>query len=241
MANQNFLIRLTSGLQLMVLILLAALPQCPYADAYFITSPAANGFWYMGSKMSLRWTSVSTDPAKFSIAITNQDPNTYPSALSKPIVRGVPKKLEIYVAASALKGLKEGSGYQINIMSLEGGAILAQSPPFTISRPSVEMGEGVDDVIDYSDESEVDTTSSDEHDDKQKSMGGKDDKHRYERLKKLHQKGHNQKAKPYRSRKFHQAKGKSDALYKSTPKFDHSRRACSRSPHNPRVANVLRV
>ncbi|EFP90849.2 hypothetical protein PGT21_037117 [Puccinia graminis f. sp. tritici] len=248
MVQDSFLLRLTSSLTLVVVILIGVLTPFRSADAYFITSPVANDFWYFGSKKVLRWSSVSTDPVRFSVAITNHDPSTYPSALSTLVAKGIRKKWGKYeLPASALKGLKEGRGYQINIMSLEGGAILAQSPIFTISRVDDESGEDEEDddedeVIDYADQQEeVPTTGTDQPHDAHKANKGKDDKDRYKRLGKLHQKIHrHKKAKSYRSRKeFQLAKSKSNALYKSIPKFDHSRSACSRSPRNPKIAKIV--
>ncbi|PLW14520.1 hypothetical protein PCANC_12965 [Puccinia coronata f. sp. avenae] len=229
----------------MAVILLGLLPPSRYVGAYLITSPEVDDFWYIGSKKPLRWTSVNSDPANFSIAITNQDPNTYPTALSTLVVKGLPKKMEKYeMPASAIRGLKEGSGYQVNIMSVEGGAILAQSPPFTISREDDEtgMGDGVDNDQEERIEEELPTSDNEAHD-VHKAKKGKDDIYRYQRLSKTHHNGHIHKhARPFRSRqRLQQAKRKSNALYNSTPKFDHSRSACSRSPRNPRVAKVVRV
>jgi len=247
MAKKNFLL---GFIPLVAVVLLGLLSPCRYAGAYQITSPGADEFWYIGSKKAVRWASVSSDPAYFSIAITNQDASTYPTALSTMLVKGIPKKSGEYeLPASAIKGLKEGSGYQVNIMSLEGGAILAQSPTFTISRQvdEMEMDDGADSDAAEGRQEEVDHTSDTQHHDVHKAKKGKDDIYRYQRLSQKHGKTHHdshahKQARPYRSRqRLRKAKAKSNALYKSTPKFDHSRSTCSRSPHNRRVAKVLRT
>ncbi|OAV97978.1 hypothetical protein PTTG_03195 [Puccinia triticina 1-1 BBBD Race 1] len=250
MVQNRYLMGLNYSLPLMVVFLLGVILPFRSADAYLITSPATNDFWYMGNKKSLTWSSVNSDPATFSVAITNQDPSTYPTALSTLVVKGLPKRLGRYdIPPSAIKGLKEGSGYQINIMSPEGGAILAQSPTFTISREDDESGDGgADDdeaqVFNYADhQEEARTTTIHHHHGALKANKGKDNMYRYRRLGKTHPKSHrHNQARPYRSRqRFQKAKAKSNTLYNSIPKFDHSRGACSRSPRNPRVAKVVRI
>ncbi|KAG0145563.1 hypothetical protein CROQUDRAFT_658481 [Cronartium quercuum f. sp. fusiforme G11] len=82
----------------------------------------------------IRWTSVITDPAEITIAIVNNYAGTYPTALSRIIKVGLPKEQGQYVIGSrAFDGLKEGEGYQINLLTKEAGSILAQSSRFTLS------------------------------------------------------------------------------------------------------------
>lgn len=191
-------------------------------EAYLITSPVQNETWYFGEKQTLRWSSVASDPAEFSIAICNYDVNTYPTALSKPIIKGVPKTLsKLRLTASALEGLKEGAGYQINIMTLEGGSILAQSPGFTISH---------DEETDWDD-------SEDYRGDQLDSPQKKNDQ-----ANKFHQNHHGRKSNEgkYSSRpRFRRVKFKSGSRVQIIPKYAHRRSACLPSRHDHRVVNIV--
>ncbi|KAG0145564.1 hypothetical protein CROQUDRAFT_658489 [Cronartium quercuum f. sp. fusiforme G11] len=116
-------------------LLFSLLALASLGSSFFISEPKdENEIWYFGHKKEIHWTSVETDPPKVTISISNNDAGTYPTSFSRIIRRGVPKERGKYVIRKwAFEGLKEGSGYRINLLTKEAGAILAQSPLFTLS------------------------------------------------------------------------------------------------------------
>ncbi|CAH7672327.1 hypothetical protein BY996DRAFT_7178416 [Phakopsora pachyrhizi] len=120
---------------LTILMVIIFLSNSRPSGSFLITSPnSEDDTWYIGHHKTLTWSSVLTDPSRFSISIVNNDPGTYPTGLVRPLKSGISKSRSSFMLpSSAIRGLREGPGYQINIMSEEGGSILAQSSIFTLS------------------------------------------------------------------------------------------------------------
>ncbi|KAH9824924.1 hypothetical protein DFH28DRAFT_1102565 [Melampsora americana] len=103
-------------------------------NGYLITKPRENEVWNFGHRRLIRWTAVNTDPTEITIAIVNMDAGTYPTGMSRIIEQCVRKDKGKYMINSRVfEGLKEGRGYQINILHKDSGSILAQSPQFQLS------------------------------------------------------------------------------------------------------------
>ncbi|MBW0546299.1 hypothetical protein O181_086014 [Austropuccinia psidii MF-1] len=112
----------------------SGLLKSPLVRGFTVTSPKDNEIWNFGRTKLVTWESVNTDPPVISLVLVNENASTYPSGFQKLIKRGVTKQSARYVIPPAvIKGLKPGPGYQINLVSLNGQSILAQSPAMTVS------------------------------------------------------------------------------------------------------------
>jgi len=106
-----------------------------------LTSPEAGFSWNAAEPLKVQWSSVSTDPESFSIQISNQDTNTFPTGFTEPLKKDVKTSDgSATVEASGIPGLKVGSGYRVNLVSSTTGnsGILTQSEMFNVTALSTD-------------------------------------------------------------------------------------------------------
>ncbi|KAJ5287488.1 hypothetical protein N7478_003174 [Penicillium angulare] len=93
-----------------------------------ILSPVIDQKVPLDDSITVKWQAVSTDPSKMDIYLVNQ--NVYPTA-NELVASGVDTSLGKYtIKAKDVGDVDTGGGYQVNFISRNNGAILAQSPQF---------------------------------------------------------------------------------------------------------------
>ncbi|KAJ5185713.1 Cell wall beta-glucan synthesis [Penicillium cf. griseofulvum] len=114
-------------------ILLSLLPLAISVGAINVTEPAKGDKLDVSDSFTVKWTSVNTDASTVDIVLINN--NVYPNVQEK-IASGVDTSKGSYTA-SGLKGVTNGSGFQINLLSTEAQntGILAQSQKFDVTEP----------------------------------------------------------------------------------------------------------
>ncbi|KAI9926873.1 hypothetical protein AWENTII_011511 [Aspergillus wentii] len=104
------------------------------AAAVSVTSPTKNEDVDLSNGVTIKWSSVSSDPSSFSIYLVNM--NSYPN-VDKLIADDVKTSDGSYTIDS-LSGIDNGSGFQINLISKDpkNSGILAQSQQFNVESSS---------------------------------------------------------------------------------------------------------
>ncbi|CAG8886103.1 unnamed protein product [Penicillium egyptiacum] len=110
---------------------LSLLPLALSVGAIKVTEPAKNDEVDVSGSFTVKWSSVSTDASTVDIVLVNNA--VYPNVAEK-IASGVDTSKGSYTA-SGLKGVTDGSGFQINLISTESKntGILAQSEQFDVT------------------------------------------------------------------------------------------------------------
>ncbi|KXG45583.1 Cell wall beta-glucan synthesis [Penicillium griseofulvum] len=114
-------------------ILLSLLPLAISVGAINVTEPAKGDKLDVSESFTVKWDSVNTDASTVDIVLINN--NVYPNVQEK-IASGVETSKGSYTA-KGLKGVSNGSGFQINLLSTEAQntGILAQSQKFDVTEP----------------------------------------------------------------------------------------------------------
>ncbi|KAJ5827456.1 Cell wall beta-glucan synthesis [Penicillium robsamsonii] len=114
-------------------ILLSLLPLAISVGAINVTEPAKGDEIDVSNTFAVKWTSVNTDASTVDIVLINN--NVYPNIKEK-IASGVDTSEGSYTV-KGLKGVTDGSGFQINLLSTEeqNTGILAQSQKFDVTKP----------------------------------------------------------------------------------------------------------
>ncbi|AAW45691.1 hypothetical protein CNI01930 [Cryptococcus deneoformans JEC21] len=97
------------------------------AQAIQITAPSNSSGWDTHGSQLIKWTSVSTDPQNFTIAISKPNSSSRTDVVTTAV--NTTDDSYIYMPSS---DLKPGDGYRISFTSSDGG-ILAQSDEFSIT------------------------------------------------------------------------------------------------------------
>ncbi|KOS48505.1 hypothetical protein ACN38_g557 [Penicillium nordicum] len=111
--------------------ILSLLPLALSVAAVNITEPAKGADVDVSGSFTVKWTSVNTDASAVDIVLINNA--VYPT-VSEKIASGIDTSKGSYTA-SGLKGVTNGSGFQINLLSTDAKntGILAQSEQFDVS------------------------------------------------------------------------------------------------------------
>ncbi|OJJ45448.1 hypothetical protein ASPZODRAFT_69800 [Penicilliopsis zonata CBS 506.65] len=98
-----------------------------------VTYPTEGADINLSKDVTIKWTSVSSDPTSFAIHLVNE--NTYPN-----VDDVVASDVNTSAGSYTMKGISaaDGSGYQINLISTssENSGILAQSEQFNVTGSS---------------------------------------------------------------------------------------------------------
>ncbi|MBW0493063.1 hypothetical protein O181_032778 [Austropuccinia psidii MF-1] len=105
-----------------------------------VTAPIDGADWNLTAPNEVSWASTPGDPTSFTIDLVNMDPNCYPTGMTKVLKQNVSAADGTYKTTD-IQGVKSCGGYQINLVSLNGG-ILAQSVRFNITTTSSSMTNG---------------------------------------------------------------------------------------------------
>ncbi|KUM64112.1 hypothetical protein ACN42_g2993 [Penicillium freii] len=111
--------------------ILSLLPLALSVAAVNITEPAKGADVDVSGSFTVKWTSVNTDASTVDIVLVNNA--VYPT-VSEKIASGIDTSKGSYTA-SGLKGVTNGSGFQINLLSTDAKntGILAQSEQFDVT------------------------------------------------------------------------------------------------------------
>ncbi|KAK8858444.1 hypothetical protein IAR55_002671 [Kwoniella newhampshirensis] len=96
------------------------------AQAIQITVPSNSSGWQTSGAQVIQWTSVSTDPANFTITLSPPNDST-----KTPIQANVNTSSGSYIY-EPLRDISAGDGYRISFQAADGG-ILAQSDQFAVT------------------------------------------------------------------------------------------------------------
>ncbi|OXB35355.1 hypothetical protein LQV05_006155 [Cryptococcus neoformans] len=107
--------------------ILALVLAAAVAQAIQITAPSNSSGWGTHGSQLIQWTSVSTDPMNFTIAISKPNSSSRTDIVTTAV--NTTDDSYIYMPSSDLKA---GDGYRISFTSSDGG-ILAQSDEFSIT------------------------------------------------------------------------------------------------------------
>ncbi|KGO74135.1 Cell wall beta-glucan synthesis [Penicillium italicum] len=111
--------------------ILSLLPLALSVAAINVTEPAKGDDVDVSGSFTVKWSSVNTDPSTVDVVLVNN--NVYPP-VSEKIASGIDTSKGSYTA-SGLKGVTNGSGFQINLLSTDAQntGILAQSEKFDVT------------------------------------------------------------------------------------------------------------